>query len=241
MSFKQPGPWLFAVGMIGLGVAALQLLWLPSPPSEAGLWMAPPTWQIAAGAGLLFRRTARIAAGALALYWLAWFGFQHLPALFRDPGQFSSWVSASQAATFAAVALAFAFARRDLWRVARVVLGLMVVLFGGVHVLYPQIVAGLLPDWFPIPGAWPYGTGAVQIALGLMILAGFRAAVAAFTLGLIWLSWIPLVHAPRLISAPGELFEWTFMLTALTLAGAAWSVGERIAAGSGEDFQPSVR
>lgn len=241
MSFKQPGPWLFALGTIGLGLAALQLLWLPDAPSEPGLWLAAPIWQIAAGLGLLFRRTAVIAAGALVLYWPAWLALQHLPALVRDPDQFSSWVSVSQALTFAAVALASAFARPGLWRAARMMLGLMVILFGGVHALHPEIVAGLLPDWFPLPGVWPYVTGALQIALGLMVLAGFQTRVAAFALGLVWLSWIPLVHLVRLIAAPGDPFEWTFMLTALTLAGAAWTVGERIAAASGEDFQPSVR
>lgn len=239
MTFKQPGPWFFALGMTSLGFAALSLPWFADPAPPPGVWMIPPICLIAASLGLFFLRIRTTAAGGLALYWLAWLFLRDLPGLIAEPAAFPHWVSAAQAVTFATVAVAFA--RGDLWRIARVALGLTIALFGAIHALHPGIVTGLLPEWFPVPGIWPYMTGILQIVLGLLVLTGFRAHIAAFIVGLMWLSWIPLVHLPRLIGAPGELFEWTFMLTALALAGAAWSVGERIAAKSGEDFQPSVR
>lgn len=238
MPFKQPGPWLFVIAMTALGLAALSSAWLGDDPAAPGTWMILPVCLLLSGPGLLFNRTIAAAAGALALYWLAWLFVHDIPALVAEPGGFPGWVSAAQSLTFATVAAAYL--KPELWRVARVVLGLTVVLFGGVHALYPAVVAGLLPDWFPAAGVWPYLTGAAQIALGLMILAGFRTQLAAFFLGLMWLSWIPLVHLPRLIASPGSPFEWTFMLTALALAGAAWSVGERITAKPGEDLQPSA-
>ena len=239
MQFKQPGPWLFAVGMVALGLAVLALAWLPSRPMAPGVWMIPPIVLVLAGAGLLVRRTSAVSGVVLVVYWLAWMVLDHVPDLIAEPGAFHLWVSAAKALTFATVAAAFVRAR--LWPVARMVFGATLLLFGAVHTFFPGVVADLLPDWFPIPGVWPYLSGGVQIAAGLMILLGFRAPAAAFAIGLMWLSWVPLVHLPRLISAPDALFEWTFMITALALAGAAWSVGERIAPRSGEDLQPSVR
>ncbi len=109
---------------------------------------------------------------------------------------------------------------------------------GKVAAVETQDVAGILPGWFPVPAVWPYVTGSIQIAAGVAILAGFRAPLAAFAIGLMWLSWIPLVHLPRLIDAPDAGAEWIFMITALALAGAAWSVGEGLAARPGEDVQP---
>lgn len=239
MSFKQPGPWLFALGMVGLGLVALQLLWAPGAGSAPGWWLVAPIVLILGGGGLLIRRTLTCAAIALAVYWLAWLVLQHIPALVGAPDRFPLWVSAAQALTFAMVSAAFV--RPVLWPIARFALGAMVTMFGAIHALYPEVVSGLLPGWFPLPGIWPYLSGAIQIVGGLAILVGYRATMAAFVIGLMWLSWIPLVHLPRLIAAPDALFEWTFMLTALALAGAAWSVGERSSVPPGEVLQPSVR
>lgn len=237
MPFRQPGPWIFALATSAAGLAVLLFLWSGQRSPSLGSWMIPHLCQVLLGAGLLVPRTSVISAIGLALYQLAWLVFLLVPDLVSSPGDIPAWVRAAQGLTFAAVAAALA--RPTLWPVARIVLGLTVVLFGAIHTLHPQMVSELLPSWFPLPRLWPYLTGPVQIGLGVMMLVGFRAYVAAFVLGLMWLSWVPLVHIPRLIASPGVAFEWTFMLTALTLAGAAWTVGERIAARSGEDFQPS--
>ena len=231
MRFRQPGPWFFALGMIAMGLADLL------PVGGGIFWPVSALCLIIAGAGLLFQRTGTVAAVVLALYWLVPLVLMHLYVIIQIPTRFTAWVSAAEALTFATVAAAFA--RPALWPAARVVLGLTLVVFGVVHVLHPGVVASLLPDWFPVPAVWPYVSGAVQIAAGVLLLAGFRAQLAAFVVGLMWLSWIPLVHLPRLMAAPDAPFEWTFMLTALALAGAAWSVGERIGSRAGADLQSS--
>ncbi|MDP2116958.1 MAG: hypothetical protein Q8J71_06150 [Brevundimonas sp.] len=239
MQFKQPGPWLFAAGMIALGVVYLVLA------SSLG-WPVGPLCLIIAGSCLLFQRTGRVAAGVLALYWLVPLVGIHAYYVFVIPMGVVAWVDGATALIFLTVAAAFAHSR--LWPAARITLGLTLVLFGGVHILQPTASGGLLPGWFAAPAVWPYIAGAIQIAAGVTILAGFRAPLAAFVVGLMWLSWIPLVHLPRLIDtpasgtgAPVSGAEWIFMATALALAGAAWSVGERSAAQPGEDLQRSAR
>ncbi len=233
MQFKQPGPWLFAVGMIAFGVTDLLQI------GGGIFWPISILCLITSGVGLLFERTGRVAAVVLALYWLVPLIAMHVWGLIQLPDQFQRWVSTAETMTFFTVAAAFAWSR--IWPVARVALGLTLLVFGGVHLLHPAIVASLLPGWFPVPGIWPYVTGAIQIAAGVAVITGFRATVAAFAIGLMWLSWIPLVHLPRLIAAPDSGFEWTFMITALALAGAAWTVGERTAAKTGGDLPSRSR
>ena len=232
MRFKQPGPWIFAIGMVAFGLTDLFQV------GGGIFWPISILCLIIPGLGLLFQRTGTVAAVVLALYWLVPLLAMHVWGLVQVPQSFQRWVSTAETLTFFTIAAAFAWSR--LWPVARVALGLTLVVFGGVHLLYPVIVASLLPDWSPLPGVWPYVTGAIQIAAGAAVLSGVRAPIAAFAVGLMWLSWIPLVHLPRLIDDPGSRFEWTFMLTALALVGAAWSVGERMAVRPGEDLQPSV-
>lgn len=237
MSFKQPGPWLFAIGMGALGV--VQMVFQACLP---GLKPLPPGWDPApimaigmglvlalAGAGLLIERTHRLAGIVLAIFWFGWFLAGHVIGLTGDPTNAALLVAASQVLSFAAIAAMLSGRFAHGHRLGRCVLGATLLLFGAVHWLYPDAIAGMIPSWMPMSGAWPWITGAVQVAAGLMILTSFQGALAAFVVGLMWLSWVFLVHIPRLIGAPGDLFEWTFMLTAVALAGAAWSVGERFA------------
>lgn len=232
MQFRQPGPWLFVLGMVAFGISDVLRI------GSGIFWPISILCLIIAGVGLLFQRTSRISAIVLALYWLVPLVAMHIWGLIQLPDQFTRWVSTAETLTFVTVAAAFAWSR--LWPVARGVLGLTLVIFGGVHVLHPAIVASLLPDWFPASSIWPYVTGAVQITAGVAVVVGFRAKFAAFVIGLMWLSWIPLVHLPLLLVAPNAPTGWTFMITALALIGAAWSVGERATVASGEDLQPST-
>lgn len=236
MSLKQPGPWLFAIGLAGLGIAELLHQRLLPGLQPSGPWhMDEPSFAIASGLAL-------IAVGVLSLWrpayaliglivvagpWIA----GHATRMIDAPGEPGTWVSAAELVTFGCVVLMLA--RPRAWIAARVALGLTLVLFGAIHWIFPAAIAGLIPTWVPAASVWPWITGAVQVAAGIMILSGWRGAFAAFVVGLMWLSWVFVVHILRVISAPGDLFEWTFMLTAVALAGAAWSVGER--------FEPSNR
>lgn len=247
MQFKQPGPWLFALGMIGLGLVEIVLGSLPGLHPGGwgfvvlfGLTTLVGALLSIAGAGLLAARSRRYAGLLLAGMWVVCLVPGYLPLGETNYRDVSVWVSMTEVTVFAAISLVLSGAVVRAVLVARVILGLSLILFGAVHWLYPVAIAGLMPDWIPTASLWPWLTGGIQIGAGLMILSGWRAALAAFGIGLMWLSWIPLVHLPRLIAAPGDAFEWTFMLTALTLAGAAWTVGELSTAKSGEDLQPSA-
>lgn len=239
MTSRQPGPWLFALGMIGLGLAQVVFqACLPGlKPLPAGWEPAAPAAMVVgavlalAGAGLLLPKARRWAGLGVAAFWMIWFVIGHIAALAAAPSDVTLWVSTAQVLVFAAIGLMLARPDdRVAEQAARVILAATLILFGAVHWLYPAAIAGMIPGWMPMAGVWPWITGGIQLVGGLMILTGFRAPLAAFAVGAMWLAWIPLVHAARVLEAPGDLFEWTFVLTALSLAGAAWSAGERLSA-----------
>jgi hypothetical protein len=50
------------------------------------------------------------------------------------------------------------------------------------------------------------------------------ALSASALLGLMFLLWVVIVHAPRVAAAPHNANEWTSAFVALAMAGSAWSV-----------------
>lgn len=233
MSIRQPGPWLFAAGLFGLGVTLAisgtfgAFLGLPQVPWAAlvlGMGLA------VGAAALTIPRARRFAAWALAAFWLVFFAGILAPRTVVHGFWSPATVSALQGLFFAVTALGLTGDGVRRRFAGRALLGIVVCYFGLVHISYPQAIGGMVPTWIPGQAVWPLVTGTVQLAGGLMILLGVRVALAAFTIGLMWLSWIPVVHAARVLAAPADGGEWVFMLTALALAGAAWTVGEQSSA-----------
>ena len=233
MQVKQPGPWLFAAGIVGISIQGLLPLFEQGAPLEVSLFWVPAC-AIVVALGLLFRRTRAIAGGLIALFSLVNL-VGTMPRLVERPDILRAWLKLAEMLAVAAAGVALV--RPGLSRVACVMLGLAVALFGLAHVVDPELHASYLPDWLPVRGVWPYLTGAMQIAAGAMIMFGYRAPLAAFAVGLIWLSWIPVVLLSPALGAIGGSYQAYLMLTLLALAGSAWSVGERSAGQPGGDFQ----
>jgi hypothetical protein len=237
MQFKQRGPWLFAFGVVALCIDGLVSSLEPGEmPDLALIW--PPLCAMIIALCLLFRRTRAVAGGILALFGLVAL-VQEIPDLAEWPPGLSDWVFAAEMLTFAALGLGFV--RPEVERVVRVLFGLAVVVFGAAHAFYPGVHAGYLPDGFPVPGFWPYLTGLIQIVAGAMIMIGFRASAAAFAVGLMWLSWIPIVLLSPALGDIGDPYQRYLMLTLLALAGAAWSIGDQTAAQPGADLRSRTR
>jgi uncharacterized membrane protein len=115
----------------------------------------------------------------------------------------------------------------------------MLIVFGVVHWMYVEAIAGMIPEWMPGRALWPWVTGAANIAGGLALVSGVMARTAAALVGAMFASWIPLVHLPRLLAAPGDRSEWVACALAFALTGVVWTV-HRALSQSGEDLQPSV-
>lgn len=229
MQVKQPGLLLIAVGLIVEGI--LGLMYFPGlgePPEVSFDWQLLGV--IATAVGLLFQRTRAVAGGMVALFSLVMlvrFGSD----IIRRPDLLRLWVGAAHMLTFASVGIALM--RPGFQQAARVTFGIAVALYGCTHVVFAEEYAGQLPEWLLAPKAWLYLAGLAQIAGGAMIIAGLQAPLAAFAMGVLWLSWTPLVFMPPAPDANGMQNQLSLALLLLALAGAAWTVGERITAKPG--------
>ena len=97
------------------------------------------------------------------------------------------------------------------------------VVFGVSHFLIPRFIAGLIPTWIPGSGMfWAYLTGVVFIVAGLTIGAKWMDFWGPFLLGLMFLLWFFLLHAPRIMSHKPA--EWSSAFIALAICGGSWIV-----------------
>jgi uncharacterized membrane protein len=232
MQLNKSGIWLFAIGLIAGGI--LGLLGFPGSGKLPEVWFDwQPLGVIAVALGLLFQRTRAVAGGlvaAFSLFMLVSLGSD----LIRRPHLLRLWVGPAHMLTFASVGIAVV--RPGFRQVARVTFGIAVAMCGGTHLFFTDEYAGQLPDWLLVPKAWLYLTGLVQLAAGSLIAVGLRASTAAFAIGFLWLSWIPLMFMPLGSDANGVENQMSVALLLLALAGAAWVVGERASVPSGEDL-----
>jgi len=97
-------------------------------------------------------------------------------------------------------------------------LGIMLVMFGAIHLLMRPQIASLIPEFIPFAAIWPWITGAILIGSGLATLFRSIRGQALLVVAAMFLAWIPLVHAPRLIASlsAGEI---AFAAMAIALSG----------------------
>lgn len=172
---------------------------------------------------LACRPATRLAAMALAYYWLARFSIEVGPAM-AGAGGAPAWVAPAEALTLACAAAAVAFdtgsvARRWSRAALQGTVSVMLLLFGYIHVAEAATIAGLIPGWFPLPTVVPYATGAAMMLAGTALwvprlMPGAICGVIAMFVG-----WLPVVHAPRLAATPADVGQWAFAAMALALAG----------------------
>lgn len=232
----RPGRLAFVAGCVGLGLLGLVF-------GKLAPGLQPPLILLGSGAILAYLAGGLLIMGALAMlasgaiarqgglvvaaYWLAWIVLGHTIALLANPGDPVAWVSLAETAGMIAAALLLSrlvdgepTARLRLG--ARLIVGLMLVWFGVVHLMFRNAIAGMIPHWMPAHDLWPWVTGAANIAAGLGIITGVAGRLAAALCGLMFASWIFLVHAPRLMAEPHSRPEWTALALNLCLVGVVW-------------------
>jgi len=199
---------------------------------------------LAAGA-VLVGRFIRIAAPTLIALIALWVVALCLPRLLVAPSSVGTWVATFEWLTIAAgLAVLARHESADgslrtarivdaLGTGARAVVGAGSVAFGIVHLLYPQAIAGLIPQWIPAAIPCAYVTGALRILAGVALIVGLKVRLTATLLAAMYASWIAIVHVPRLLTA-GDRSEWTFVFLALALCGSAVALAaeEKRSAGS---------
>jgi len=245
MRIASVGRAFFAATLIGIGILGLlrgdfTALWDPVPkdlPARDALVYLCAFISIACGIGLLWPRTAVLAARVLLAYSLAWFLLLRVPSVLFAFA-IDSWWSACKTAVMTAGAWVIYVGLADDWdkerlgfvtgdnglRVARILYGLALIPFGIAHFLYLKQTAVLVPGWLPSPVFWAYFTGGAYIAAGVAIAVGvfgwLAALLSALETGLITL----LVWVPMAVAGEPSAFQWGEIVVSVALTAAAWVV-----------------
>jgi uncharacterized membrane protein YphA (DoxX/SURF4 family) len=104
----------------------------------------------------------------------------------------------------------------------RSLFAISMVVFGAQHFMYAGFIAALIPAWIPLHLFWAYLTGTGMIAAGFCIATGILASLASMSMGLMFLLWFLLLHAPRVAASPRNGDEWTSALVALAVSGGSF-------------------
>ena len=242
------GHALFAAAMIWLGAMGLSKgdfvqVWQPVPnwvPAREVLAYLCAFISLASGIGLLWQRTAAVAARVVFASLLVWLLALRLPNLFfQTPVVLVAWTFGSTAVMVAAAWVLYVWFAGDRDRqrlggfagdtgvhIARALYGLSLVPFGLAHFKYLDATTVLIPHWLPGHVAWAYFTGAAFIAAGLAVTVGvfarLAAALSTLQLGLFGL----IVWVPRVLAGAVNDFQWGEFVMTCALTAGAWVVAD---------------
>jgi uncharacterized membrane protein len=109
-------------------------------------------------------------------------------------------------------------------------------IFGVQHFMYATYIATLIPAWMPAHLFLTYFTGVAFMAAAIAIATRIQARVGAGLLGLMFLLWTILLHAPRVFAHIHNKDELTSLFAALAMSG-----GSFIVAGAVSNSRTRVR
>jgi uncharacterized membrane protein len=175
---------------------------------------------------------ARAAAVLLGIAFLLRVLFVYVPQLFarvHDPGP---WTSGGEVLALGGVALVLAgelellntMSWESLVIVGRSLFAAALVIFGVQHFMYAKFIATLIPTWIPGHLFWAYFVGVAFVASALSIATKVQGRLAAALLGLMFLLWVVVLHAPRVVATVHNGNEWTSAFVALAMSGGAFLV-----------------
>jgi|SRR5215472_302200 len=182
------------------------------------------------------RRYARLAVMLLAILLLVRAIVAFAPSLALNPRSGAIWtplfelVAMSGASLYIAGSLLGNWPHATGWekiflfckRTGPFLFAVALIIFGAQHFIYAHYVATLVPSWIPGHLFWAYFVGFAFLAAATAILSGRGTGPATVLLGTMFCSWVVLVHAPRVIGALRNGFEWTSGFVALAMSGAAF-------------------
>lgn len=230
---------LIALGILGLGTDDFAMVWQPVPawvPFREALAYAFASASLAAGLGLLWRRTAATASAIALGYFFLWWLLLRVPAFLMAPVQNAGGLGENSVALSGALALYAALHapgggldlltdRRGM-RLARLLLGIGLIGCGEAHFRFLKDTADFVPAWIPGHLAWAVATGSGFLAAAIAILVSVWARLAATLVAAMMATFTALIWLMGIAAGARDRFHWTGLAVSWTLTAAAWIVAE---------------
>jgi uncharacterized membrane protein len=235
-ALATPGRMLYAVATACFGVHYLAFIAMASSAPPGPPWYTEQNWMswaagaslLGAGLALLFEGRIRWTALMLGTGLFLRVAIVYIPTIAVSVPTPETWTSAAEIMSLAGGAFCVAATLADIPdippRLAQWIFAVPLFVIGAQHFMYAHFVAGLIPNWIPGHLFWPYVVGIAFFASALAIMFHLSAVPASALLGLIFLSWMLILHLPRVLAAQHNGNEWTSMFVALGMAGSSWAV-----------------
>lgn len=201
-------------------------------------------WMIAGSVAILWRRSARAGAVALASIYSV-FAIFWLPRFYTAPhylgvrihvylGVFGGFASQLIVAAAGALVYASLATHSSSWprmiRIARWMFGICSTAFGLAHLTNVKTIAADVPKFMPLGAEfWTIATGICFVLAGLAMLTGIQDVLAARMLALMFLVFSVVALPPFIFAAPRNHAAWGGNAYNLAVVGAVWIFAESIA------------
>ncbi|PWT76067.1 MAG: hypothetical protein C5B59_07290 [Bacteroidetes bacterium] len=193
---------------------------------------------IVAGVFIAGKLKSRLTATILGLFFLFLFLVLHIPKIVRSPHDAIAWTSAFEvlamvggawilADTLPSVALGQRVQPNALDKIITTgpyLFAISLTVFGVQHFMYTENIVALIPGWVPGPILWSYLIGCIFFAVALSIFLKKKTRLAAVLLGTMFLSWVLLLHIPRVLANVQKQDEWTNAFVALAMSGISFTL-----------------
>jgi uncharacterized membrane protein YphA (DoxX/SURF4 family) len=246
------GIYVYGAGAIALGVSGL--VWTDfatnwqrvqgNVPHRGALACIVAVYELAAGAAILWRRTARTGAMMLAILYSV-FALLWVPQILGSPHVYDVWGNFFEEFSLViggAVVYASLAPPDSVWagrtvQISRL-FGICAISFALEQLFYISGTASFVPKWIP-PGQmfWAIATAVFFLLAAAAILSGLLASLASRLLTAMIVGFEVLVWAPKLVATPHLHFPWAGNAISLAMAGAAWVVADYIS----RSGKPSLR
>lgn len=231
---------VIVLGFVGLAWRDFATNWQrvgPQVPGRTFLACAAALCELVLGLALLWRRTARVAALLLVVFF-AIFVLLWVPPIFAHPGVYDSYGNFFEELSLviaAAVASTWLAPTKSRWSRALVPLtrlyGICVISYALVHFFSLQGAASFVPRWIP-PGQmfWAVTTAICFLLAAASILTGVLAGLASRLLTAMIIGFELLIWLPLLFKSPHDHFIWAGNSISIALCGAVWLISDAIVA-----------
>lgn len=184
---------------------------------------------IVAGALILSKKYAYPGAALAAAIWLVWLLIFHLPQLVMTYNSPFEWTPTFEVAMLLGGALVLMGlvasppnSKGKFVLIGSYVVGVSVLVFAVLHLIYLQFITTLLLPWMPFKLFWAYVVMISFFAAAISILTRIWLRLSTSLLGLMFFIWFWILHIPLVVTHYRVEPQWTSIAVVLGASGVAF-------------------